>query len=221
MYNNISKMSSENYTTDNCGGAHRSIASVPAGNPRYVPPPMRDTPQTMQFGGEIERPESAMSNASFVSQINPEGGEGGVSVNSLLNHAAAAAAAAGRGGGDAQVQSGQYAGQGAFANAGDYGQGAMMGNGRQDGYGQMGQGGYGQRGGFGGGPVGPAAYGGGPGQGQGRYSFGNLSLPANQVSKAHTSASWRADAKHPQAPTFLRQNSQGMPNFGAVGSGPR
>ncbi|KAK4948271.1 hypothetical protein LTR10_012805 [Elasticomyces elasticus] len=177
---------------------NQSFASMSMGqdnpnHPRYVPPQKR--PLTFGSMPPIERPESAMSNESFVSQAI-----GGVSLNTLLGQSngqitpARETFAVGGGYGAQRGYTGEY-GQG-------QGQGTAMGGGRQQRrqstLGNGGDGGFAAPGGFSNGQDGRGGYGAGP---QGNYTFGQTAMP------------------NPQAQTFLKQNAaNGLPTFGAIGT---
>lgn len=175
------------------------------GQLRYVPPQKR--PLTFGAMPPIERPESAMSNDSFVSQAI-----GGVSLNTLLGHGDGQGA-------EMRVSSnvgGTFGGPRGYA--GDFGRGAMMGGGGQ-GFQQTGYGQLGGNGGFGSGQGVSGGYGGVGASSQGNYAYGNMSMPNSQVSHCHLAINRTANTMHPQAPSFFKHSNMGvLPTFGAIGT---
>ena len=190
--NSSNNMSGYNFQNGDYSGQGYGMSTAhgpenPGTNPRYVPPQKRE----LTFGAmpPIERPVSAMSNTSFVSQAL-----GGVSLNDLMGQGGGQGGAGHQGAGNGGGYDAQRGFQGATMGMDGHGQSYSMGAGgqgqlgsglqgfQQRSYGGMNQGGFNATGGYPSAPMGNGGYGGYGAGPQGNYSFGNQPMANNQVS---------------------------------------
>ena len=204
------------------GYVPNTTGSEDPSRPRYLPPQKRDT--TFSTLPPIQRPESAMSNDSFISQSF-----GGVSLNPLLHKSDVQEEAERKRVNNVNNVGGMGPANGYY---GDYGRGVMMeegttmaseaGGSQQRDQGAMGMGGIGR-------PraptnfiTNPVGFGGHGGVGtgpQGNKKWGNELLANSQVSYFLVTISARTEPEHSQALNIYKQsNMSALPAFGAIGS---
>ena len=204
------------------GYVPNTTGSEDPSRPRYLPPQKRDT--TFSTLPPIQRPESAMSNDSFVSQSF-----GGVSLNPLLHKSDVQEEAERKRVNNVNTFGGMGPAHGYY---GDHGRSVMMeegttmaseaGGSQQRDQGAMGMGGIGR-------PraptnfiTNPVGFGGHGGVGtgpQGNKKWGNELLANSQVSHFVVTTSACTEPEHSQALKIYKQsNMSALPTFGAIGN---